>query len=309
MRYERAFIGFVLITILYISTLIWMDAKSSLFDQFAKFYTALPILFLISCVSYLARFIRWRWLLYRSGFLVAWGYGLISYIAGFAFTATPGKVGELIRIRYFTRVGVPPEVSFGAFVYERSLDLIVVLVLASLAISRIDLLTIAIIFVLIFITLLAILACNSSLLTNLSILFEGRSCLRLEKIVLTVRDGFASCRSWFTPLDLAISLGLGVAAWGVTSFGFMWLIQDLGISIPSISAFSIYPLAMLAGAASMLPGGVGSTELTIVILLGYYGVASNIAVLTAIGIRFATIWFSVLAGFVCIALLEIKFRK
>jgi uncharacterized membrane protein YbhN (UPF0104 family) len=77
------------------------------------------------------------------------------------------------------------------------------------------------------------------------------------------------------------------------------------LSIQPLEAFTIYPLAMLAGAASMLPGGVGSTELTIILLLGVYGVTFSIATIAAIGIRFATIWFAVLAGFICLGILEV----
>ena len=309
MKIGKALTGFLLLSFFYLAMLIWADSKSQVLSHVSRLVHVIPLLIGISLCSYCFRFLRWRWLLRRSGHPIAWGYGFISYIAGFAFTATPGKVGELIRIRYFTKVGVPQDISFGAFVYERTLDLIVVLALASLAISHIDLLMVALIFVLIFIALLVIIARNSRFLTYVSAEFKGRSWFRLEKITLTVRDGLVSCRSWFTPLDLAVSIGFGLAAWGITSYAFMWLLQDLAISISPLSAFSIYPLAMLAGAASMLPGGVGSTELTIVILLDFYGVASTTAVLAAVGIRFATIWFSVLAGFVCMGLLEIKFRK
>ena len=309
MKIGKALTGFLLLSFFYLAMLIWADSKSQVLSHVSRLVHVIPLLIGISLCSYCFRFLRWRWLLRRSGHPIAWGYGFISYIAGFAFTATPGKVGELIRIRYFTKVGVPQDISFGAFVYERTLDLIVVLALASLAISHIDLLMVALIFVLIFIALLVIIARNSRFLTYVSAEFKGRSWFRLEKITLTVRDGLVSCRSWFTPLDLAVSIGFGLAAWGITSYAFMWLLQDLAISISPLSAFSIYPLSMLMGAASMLPGGVGSTELTIVILLDFYGVASTTAVLAAVGIRFATIWFSVLAGFVCMGLLEIKFRK
>jgi hypothetical protein len=41
------------------------------------------------------------------------------YLAGFAFMATPGKAGELIRVHYLLKVGGPVNVSFGAFVYEK----------------------------------------------------------------------------------------------------------------------------------------------------------------------------------------------
>jgi uncharacterized protein (TIRG00374 family) len=85
----------------------------------------------------------------------------------------------------------------------------------------------------------------------------------------------------------------------------MWLLNDLGLSIKPLEAFTIYPLAMLAGAASMLPGGVGSTELSIVLLLGIYGVSVSIATIAAIGIRFTTIWFAVLTGFICLGIVEL----
>ena len=93
-------------------------------------------------------------------------------------------------------------------------------------------------------------------------------------------------------------------AWTLTSYGFMWLLGELGLSIHALEAFTIYPLAMLAGAASMLPGGVGSTELAIVLLLGVYGVSASVATIAAIGIRVATIWFAVLTGFICLGILE-----
>ncbi len=61
---------------------------------------------------------------------------------------------------------------------------------------------------------------------------------------------------------------------------------------------------MLAGAASMMPGGVGSTEVTIVALLAVFGVSTGQATLAAVGIRFATLWFAVLCGLAACGVLE-----
>jgi uncharacterized protein (TIRG00374 family) len=305
MKIGKAGIGFLLLTCFYLGLLLWIDAKNNVLAQVHLLVNNLPLLFGISLLSYFFRYLRWRWLLSRSGFLVSWRYGFIAYLAGFAFTATPGKVGELIRIRYFAKVGVPANISFGAFIYERALDLIVVLFLASLVIGRQDLLVLALSFVIIFLGLLAGIALNPSLMTKLSKFFNRLSWFWLEKLVLVVRDGLASCRFWLTQLDLIVSLLCGLTAWTLTSYGFMWLLNDLGMSIEPLAAFTIYPMAMLVGAASMLPGGVGSTELSIVLLLGVYGVTTSIATIAAIGIRFATIWFAVLMGFISLGILEI----
>lgn len=304
MKIGKVAIGFLLLTCFYLGLLLWVDAKNHVFNQINLLVHAIPFLLGISFTSYLLRYLRWRWLLTRSGYPLDWGYGFIAYLSGFAFTATPGKVGELIRIRYFLQVGIPANISFGAFIYERALDLIVVLLLASLVISHSDLLMLAISFVVIFIGLLAVIIFNPSFLTNLSAFLCDHAWGKLAKLILLVQGGLSSCRFWFNPLDLTISIGFGICAWALTSYGFMWLLIDMGMSINPLEAFTIYPLAMLAGAASMLPGGVGSTELTIVLLLGVYGVTASIATISAIGIRFATIWFAVLTGFICLGILE-----
>jgi uncharacterized protein (TIRG00374 family) len=72
---------------------------------------------------------------------------------------------------------------------------------------------------------------------------------------------------------------------------------------------AVYPLSMLAGAASMLPGGVGSTEATIVGLLSLFDVPLGVAALAAIGIRFSSMWFAVLCGFIALSILEYRFRR
>ncbi len=66
---------------------------------------------------------------------------------------------------------------------------------------------------------------------------------------------------------------------------------------------------MLAGAASMLPGGIGSTEVAIIAMLSVFNAPLGSATLAAIGIRFATMWFAVVCGFVSVGLLEFKYKK
>jgi hypothetical protein len=146
---------------------------------------------------------------------------LVAYLSGFAFTATPRKVGELIRIKYFSRVGVPANISFGAFIYERALDLIVVLLLASLVISRPDLPILALSFVAVFIGSLVSVAMNPMFLSKLSASLSVHSLVRLAKLILVVRGGLSSCRFWCNLLDLMISISYGVFAWMFTSYGFM----------------------------------------------------------------------------------------
>ena len=59
---------------------------------------------------------------------------------------------------------------------------------------------------------------------------------------------------------------------------------------------SVYALAMLAGALSFLPGGLGGAEAVMVAALTLKGVDQPSAVAATIIIRLATLWFAVALG-------------
>jgi uncharacterized protein (TIRG00374 family) len=231
-------------------------------------------------------------------------FAYFAYLAGFAFTATPGKLGELIRIRYLAYKGVPPWLVLAAFIYERVFDLMAVLILSALAISRIDIFVFVFGFVVLILAGLVCVALNPGWLTKTSAYLRLYRLKKLALICLMLRDGISGCRVWVTPLDVLLSMALGLLAWIVTSFSFVLLLNYLGVSIPILSSLAIYPLSMLAGAASMMPGGLGSTEITIVALLSYFNVPIATATLAAIGIRFSSMWFSVICGLIAMGILE-----
>ena len=54
----------------------------------------------LSLLHFLVRFLRWQWYLGRLGHRVPWAPSAACYMAGFALTATPGKLGETVRSLY-----------------------------------------------------------------------------------------------------------------------------------------------------------------------------------------------------------------
>ena len=306
--WRRAFVSIIALTALYVGALVWIDSRHHVFAQVPRLLASLPVVVGLSLASYLVRYARWHWLLARTGQRTRSVDGFLAYVAGFAFTATPGKVGELLRIRYFAMQGVPAHHVLAAFVYERAFDLVVVLVLASLAIGRRDLFVSVSLFVVLFLGVLVLCARNASWLTTIAGAFSRRGLTMPARLMTTLRDGLVHSRVWLTVPDVALSFVLGLVAWGLTSFSFVWLLGRLQIDVPFASAVAIYPLALLAGAASMLPGGIGSTEVAIVALLALHDVPLDRAALAAIGIRLASLWFAVVCGFACVAFLEGRAR-
>ena len=69
-------------------------------------------------IHLLLRFLRWQCYLVRLGCRVPWGPSLTCYLAGFALTTTPGKVGETLRLAYLTDYDVDYPASLSAFFAE-----------------------------------------------------------------------------------------------------------------------------------------------------------------------------------------------
>jgi uncharacterized membrane protein YbhN (UPF0104 family) len=87
----------------------------------------------LSVLNYLLRIIRWRSYLRRLGHSFSFRFTALTYTAGFAFTLSPGKLGELARARYYQGPhGVPTGQIAAAFLVERLMDLLAVVVLAAL---------------------------------------------------------------------------------------------------------------------------------------------------------------------------------
>jgi len=304
MTTHRSLAWLFLVSGAYLAALLYADSRYPILAGLPAILSAMPVMATLAALSWLLRYARWQWLLHRADNGTLLGHGLLAYLAGFAFTATPGKVGELLRIRYFADLGVPSWRVLAAFVYERGFDLATVLMLSAFAASRTDIFILAAAFVAVCIGAVVLLAYRPALLAHLAEHARQWGLTRLGGLLETLRDGLAGSRLWFTPLDGLVSFGLGLLAWALTSLAFIYLLQVLGVALPSGFALAVYPMAMLAGAASMLPGGIGSTEVAIVALLSAHGVTLATATLAAVGIRLATMWFAIICGFVAIGILE-----
>lgn len=81
--------------------------------------------------------------------------------------------------------------------------------------------------------------------------------------------------------------------------------REVGVRISVETGIGIYAIAVLAGALLFLPGGLGSTEAVMCVLLVAFGADSPAAVAITLLCRIATLWFAVALGGVAVGLLSI----
>lgn len=309
MKHGKAVWAYGLIVVIYLAMLLYVDAKKGFWEFLPTALAQLPVLMSLALLSFGLRYVRWFYLLRLSGCHVPVWRGWLAYLSGFAFTATPGKVGELVRIRYFGRLQVDASRVMSAFVFERALDLVVVLGLASLWVADHQMLGLAAAFVGVILLIVCLVVLRPSWTGALGAGLAVRGWLRLARLLQFMAEAFAGCLVWVKPWPLLISVLLGMGAWSFTAYAFVHLLDSLRLDVPWLAAFSGYPLAMLAGAASVMPGGVGSTEAAIVVQLQWHGVPMATALLAAVVVRLGTMWFSVLCGLVAVLMLELQSKK
>jgi uncharacterized protein (TIRG00374 family) len=254
----------------------------------------------LSLFNYLLRFIRWDFYLRRLGCKVPVLPNLLAYLAGFGFTTTPGKVGEAVRSVYLKPYGVRYVHSLAAFFVERLVDLISMIIVASLAAYAFEgtrwLVGVTFVIVIAFLPLVH----SQWFFTFLERRRQAVSSLRLrsigEKLLGLLRTSADLLRSG----PLYAGLLLGLLAWVAEGVAFYVVLDRMGADTPLILAAGIYGVSILAGAVSFVPGGLGGTELVMGSLLVLTGVDAPVAASAVIVCRIATLWFAVALGLACV---------
>ena len=255
-------------------------------------------------LNYLLRGLRWRLWMAHYGRHFGLLQGLRLYLAGYAFTPTPGNVGEAARGLMLAREPLGAGQSLAIFGAERLADLLCLLllclpaagwVLQHPAVQAASTL------------LLGLLAAAALLLfAVLGLLFKHRS--RVFERLPWLQEAWhcLALRPW-------LWLGLTLTAWAAQGVA-VWLVcRALGVPLELLTATGFYAVAMVAGALSALPAGLGGTEAVLTGLLVAQGATPAAALSITVLVRLLTLWLAV--GIGVLALLysaairrEISFR-
>nr|WP_314638642.1 lysylphosphatidylglycerol synthase transmembrane domain-containing protein [uncultured Pseudomonas sp.] len=258
------------------------------------------IALLMSSFNYLLRFVRWQIYLKVLGHAIPWRPSLKIYLAGFALTTTPGKAGEALRGVLLKPWGVPYRKSFAAFFSERLSDLIGIVLLTFLGLTLYPDARPVIIFGAIGIGIILVILSQQKILEWVERFIQQRQ-NKLAKLSGHLIDIFKEAQRCHKIDVLALTTLLAIISWGAEAVAFYWILTWMGADVSLQFATFVYALAMLAGAVSFMPGGLGGTEAVMVTLLIWNGMHNADAVAATVLIRLATLWFAVAIGSVCLS--------
>ena len=246
---------------------------------------------LLCLLNYLLRGIRWRLWMAHYGRHFGWREGLRLYLAGYAFTPTPGNVGEAMRGLMLANKPLSLAQSMAIFGAERLADLLCLLLLCVPALG----------WVLGHASVRAAMQSNpglaGGLLAAVAIsLVVFVAVLRYYRKRLLQRFAWlgeaAQCLCWRPWLWF----GLTLLAWAAQGLA-VWLIcRALAVHLPLLTAIGFYAVAMVAGALSALPAGLGGTEAVLTGLLVAQSATPAMALAITVLVRLLTLWLAVGLG-------------
>ncbi|MEJ2059966.1 MAG: lysylphosphatidylglycerol synthase transmembrane domain-containing protein [Gammaproteobacteria bacterium] len=256
----------------------------------------------LSLVNYGLRFVRWQGYLAALDSPVPAAPSLAIYLGGFALTTTPGKAGEGLRSLFLKPLGVSYPKSLAALVSERLSDLIAMVLLAALGVWAFPVSRPLVLGLLPVLLLVLVLLVDQRALQWLYERAAGGAG-RLRRLFGHLLEIVLHSGACYRPRLLLGGLVLGLLAWGAEGLAFHLMLERLHSGISLQVAVFIYAFAVLVGALSFLPGGLGGTELTMTGLLVLQGLDPAQAVAVTVLIRLATLWFAVALGLVALLVL------
>jgi uncharacterized protein (TIRG00374 family) len=251
----------------------------------------------LSLVNYGLRSLRWQGLCRAMAIRLPLGRNTLYYLAGFAFTVTPGKLGEVIRLWLLRRDhGAAYERTLGLLVMDRVSDALPLLALCLVGASHFAGQGWSIVAVAAMVLGTTALFLRPRWLALLVKAIYGRL-RRAPRLFAGILRLLRTLEALVAPRVFVQALILGLLGWSAEVGGAWLVLKGLGAEIDLAAAAFVFAFGMLVGAIPLFPGGVGGAEGTMVALLLLLGVDTATALTATALIRLATLGFAVVLGF------------
>jgi glycosyltransferase 2 family protein len=270
------------------------EEVSRAFQAFS--YKTLPLILGLAFMNYVVRFWRWELYLKRVDIRIPRKESFYIFMSGLVMTVTPGKMGEVLK-SYLLKEGrqIPLSRSAPIVLAERFTDLLAVYLLTLLGSVSFSFGG-RILWVGLLVLLLGLLPLLSPRIFH-HLLGKLQKSSRGGRLAAPLSEAYHTLHDLMGVRLLLAASVLGMAAWFFECLAFQTVFWGLEVPMTLIKATFIYAFSTLAGALSMLPGGIGAAEGSMTSLLLLVQVPKALATTATIIIRLCTVWFAVLLGY------------
>ena len=261
-------------------------------------FSYLPIILAFVFLGIMIKSLRQQLLYKQIGVFISFKTGILLFISGLSMEATPGGSGELIKSYYLKKkFGYPLAKTFPTVIMERLLDLTGIagiLLIVGLLLDNSNIISLMLI-----------------LLSTLSLIFASGKKKKLFNFLLSIIEkipilkkqasSFSESYQVFGELTsgkiMTKTLGLSFFVWMTDAIMIYFIFMGFNLNFDIIfSTFSMYS-SLLLGVLTMIPAGIGVTEVSFVEILRGEGVDTATSTSLVILFRLVTIWFLTVLGF------------
>ena len=261
-------------------------------------FSYLPIILAFVFLGIMIKSLRQQLLYKQIKVCISFKTGILLFISGLSMIVTPGGSGELIKSYYLKKnFGYPLAKTFPTVIMERLLDLagiVGILLIVGVLLDNHNI---------IFLMLI--------LLFTLSLIFASGKKKKLFNFLLSIIEkipilkkqasSFSESYQVFGELTsgkiMTKTLGLSFLVWMTDAIMIYFIFVGFNLNFDIIfSTFSMYS-SLLLGVLTMIPAGIGVTEVSFVEILRDEGVDTATSTSLVILFRLVTIWFLTVLGF------------
>lgn len=266
-------------------------------------FSKLPLIIFLIPLNFIIKIIRFHYYLNLTGTPVRTRDEGFALLAASTMVITPGKLGEMLLRGYLLkqmRYEISTPTIFAMMVADRLTEGLAMVVLSICSILSFQGMTtvgsIAIIGVCIGGVVFVLQ--KRSLCVRLLNWGEVHTKHRLKESILRCREAYDQSYIIFRLKPTMLSTGLGILSWCCEASVVFLSAQALGGYISFVQSIFAVSFSGIVGAVSMLPGGMGVADGTILGILLWSGIQRDVAGAVTIISRFSTMWVGVLIGLV-----------
>lgn len=261
----------------------------------------------LTTVGYGFRFAKWEFYLRELHVDVPLGLSAVTFFSGLMMTVTPGKAGEVWKA-WFLREHAGTSVSevTSAVGAERVTDLIALAGMAMFGLWVYGRSSVAIV------TVVGVIVGGILLLQWRTLCFGLLGHAESIPLVGEYADAFErfyeGAYVLFRIRPLIVATALSFAAWGLEGIALWLVLEGFGVEATMILGLFVFGLGSVIGAASLLPGGLGAAEASIVGLLVAMGYSGTVASGATLVIRVGTLWYAAALGLCVYSVFVVRWR-
>lgn len=284
--------------------IIFLSDVTKISEHFLKIkFEFVPIILALEFLAFFVRSLRQGQFLKAIGIRIGLKENVKLFLSGYSMVITPGGAGELIKSQFLKKkFGEPRSKTFPIVILERYHDLVAIVIIilfTFLVIQKWQSLTLVVFTIILLISIFIIMR-NSTLFTKLQQKLSKISFFNRFVPNLGYNDTFKILTSG---KKMALGSIISIFSWSIETLVIYLGFIAAGFDFGFLETTQMFFTAALFGGITLLPGGVGATEGSLIGFLMEEGLEISQSTSLTIFVRLTTIWFATIVGFIAANLL------